>query len=109
MGNKSIMQTGERACYLCSRVTGLERHHVLAGPANRRISEAYGLWVWLCHDCHTGRYGAQYDGEKGLQLKRDAQMAFQKYYGRKLWMQLFRKNYLDEEWRANDDERNDDE
>jgi hypothetical protein len=90
---KSIMQS-ERVCYMCGRVNGLTVHHVFAGVANRKISENYGLWVWLCHNCHTGRDGAQYNKEKNLKLKQDAQMAFQKYYGRKVWMQLIRKNYL---------------
>ena len=90
---KSIIQT-DRSCFFCGRVSELERHHILAGVANRKISEVYGLWVWLCHNCHTGRNGAQYDPEKNKQLKQDAQLAFQRIYGRKLWMQLFRKNYL---------------
>ena len=38
------MQKGER-CYLCGRLTGLERHHVIGGVANRKLSEKYGLWV----------------------------------------------------------------
>ena len=92
---KSIMQT-DRACYLCGRVTGLEIHHVMAGTANKKLSDTYGLCVWLCHNCHTGRDGAQYNPEKNLRLKRDAQVAFQKYYGHKVWMQMFRKNYLND-------------
>jgi hypothetical protein len=92
---KSIMQA-DRACYFCGRMTGLERHHVFAGTANKKISETYGLWVWLCRNCHTGKNGAQYDKENNLKLKQDAQMAFQKYYGRKVWMQIIRKNYLGE-------------
>jgi hypothetical protein len=89
------MQT-DRACYFCGRLNGLEKHHVFAGVANRKISETYGLWVWLCHNCHTGQNGAQYDKEKNLKLKQDAQMAFQRFYGRKVWMQTIRKNYLGE-------------
>jgi hypothetical protein len=66
------MQNGER-CFFCGRVTGLERHHVLGGVANRPLSEKYGLWVWLCHEHHTGKDGAQYVREKGDELKRAAQ------------------------------------
>ena len=90
---KSILQK-ERECYLCGRVTDLERHHVFAGTANRRISESYGLTVFLCHDFHTGKDGAQYNKEKNLKLKQDAQRAFQDIYGKKLWMMLIKKNYL---------------
>ena len=91
------MQT-ERECYFCGGVIGLERHHVLGGfsSKNRQFCETYGLWVWVCHEDHTGRDGVQYNAEKNLKLKQEAQRAFQMYYGRKVWMQIFRKNYLDE-------------
>ena len=90
---KSIMQA-PRECYLCGRLTDLEKHHVFGGVANRPISEKYGLTVYLCHDCHTGTDGAQYDKMKNLRLKQDAQRAFQAIYSRQLWMMLIRKNYL---------------
>lgn len=91
---KSIMQT-DRACYICGRLDGLELHHVFGGVANRKISETYGLCVYVCHKHHTDpKEGVQYNKEMNLKLKQDAQLAFQKYYGRSLWMQLFRKNYL---------------
>jgi hypothetical protein len=72
----------------------LEKHHCLAGVANRKLSEKYGLWVMLCHECHTGKNGAQYDKEKNLMLKRDAQFAFERTHTRSEWMKLFGKNYL---------------
>ena len=59
----SILQS-ERCCYFCESVIGLEEHHIFAGVANRRISEKYGLKVWLCHEHHPGNDGAQYDKEK---------------------------------------------
>lgn len=90
---ESIIQT-ERCCYFCGKLTGLEKHHVFGGVANRKVSETYGLTVWLCHECHVGNEGAQYDKEKNLELKREAQRAFQKYYGHAAWMRLIRKNYL---------------
>lgn len=101
---KSIMQT-DRACYYCGRLDGLERHHALGGfsSKNRKYSETYGLWIWVCNRHHTDpKEGVQYNAEKNLQLKQDAQLAFQKYFGRSLWMQLFRKNYLKE--RGNENE-----
>lgn len=84
----------EKECYLCMKQFGLERHHVMAGVANRKLAEKYGLWVWLCHDCHTGNGGAQYDAEIGKRLKQDAQRAFEQRYGHERWMETFRKNYL---------------
>ena len=90
---KSIVQT-ERECYFCGKTVNLEKHHIFAGVANRKISETYGLWVYLCHDCHTGNNGAQYDKEKNLKLKQDAQRAYQSYFNKQQWMRLIRKNYL---------------
>ena len=87
------MQKGER-CFLCGRMTDLERHHVLGGVANRKLSEKYGLWVWLCHDCHTGDHGAQYVKGTNQSLKRLAQIAFEARHGHELWMETFRKNYI---------------
>ena len=90
---KSILQR-DKVCYLCGRTSTLERHHIFAGVANKPLSEKYGLWVWLCHNCHTGTDGAQYDPSKNLLLKRDAQFEFERTHSRAEWMQIFRKNYL---------------
>lgn len=87
------MQNGER-CYLCGSRVNLERHHVLGGVANRTLSEQYGLWVYLCHNCHTGKDGAQYNRERNQSLKRLAQIAFEARHSHEEWMQVFRKNYL---------------
>lgn len=74
---------------------GLEWHHILGGVANRKLSERYGLKVRLCHECHTGDGGAQYEKEMNLRLKREAQKEFEKRYGHDEWMKRFRKNYLE--------------
>ena len=62
---KSILQT-ERCCFFCGSTVGLEKHHVFAGVANRPISERQGLWIWCCHEEHTGKEGVQYNKEKNL-------------------------------------------
>jgi hypothetical protein len=67
----------------------------MAGTANRKLSEKYGLWVYLCHDCHTGTEGAQYNCGTGLKLKQIAQTAFEYKHSHEEWMEIFRKNYLD--------------
>ncbi|MBP5248655.1 MAG: hypothetical protein J6Y20_10035 [Lachnospiraceae bacterium] len=90
---KSIMQT-DKSCYLCGRKTCLERHHVMSGTANRKLSEEHGLWVWLCHDCHTGTQGAQYDKQKNWDLRKQAQIAFEEKYDHDKWMSIFYKNYI---------------
>ena len=91
---KSILQD-EKKCYLCGREYGLERHHIFAGVANRRISEANGFWVWLCGStCHRGVEGAQYNPAVNQFLKASAQMAYEQNHSHDEWMKLIRRNYL---------------
>ena len=90
---KSILQN-DKVCFLCGRTSGLECHHIFGGVANRKLSEKYGLKVWLCHNCHTGKAGAQYDPQKNKVLKIYAQTAFERTHSREEWMQIFGKNYL---------------
>ena len=93
--SKSIIQN-EKVCFKCGAEYGLERHHIMSGMANRKLSERFGIWVWLCGDkCHRGlEEGAQYNKEYNLELKRIAQEAFEKKYGHEKWMETFRKNYI---------------
>ena len=90
---KSIVQRDER-CFFCGRTIGLERHHILGGVANRKLSEKFGLWVWLCQNCHTGSDGAQYDRKKNQSLKRLGQIAFEARHSHDEWMDIFKKNYI---------------
>ena len=91
---KSIIQTDGKGCYLCGKTVGLECHHVFGGVANRKLSTRLGLTVMLCHECHTGKNGAQYDPVKNRMLKADAQFAFERTHTRSEWMRLIGKNYL---------------
>ena len=81
-------------CRICGSRINLEKHHVLGGVANRPLSEKFGLWVYLCHNCHTGTDGAQYNRERNQKLKRLAQIAFEARHSHEEWMETFRKNYL---------------
>lgn len=90
---KSILQN-EKVCFLCGRQYGLELHHIFAGVANRRISTEHGLTCWLCHECHTGTNGAQYDRDKNQYLKQMAQAAFEQNHTHEEWMKLIRRNYI---------------
>ena len=89
----SILQT-KKECYVCGRQTNLERHHIYSGIGNRKWSEKYGCWVWLCHSCHTGDRGAQYEKELNLKLKREAQAAFEEEHTRGEFLKIFGRNYL---------------
>jgi hypothetical protein len=90
---ESILQK-EKRCYICGSAFNLERHHIMSGTANRKLSERFGLVVWLCADHHRGRIGVHTDYILNERLRRDAQLAFEAEYGHKMWMQTFRKNYV---------------
>ena len=87
------MQKGDPRCFFCGRTVDLERHHVMTGP-NRKWAEQYGLWIWCCHEDHTGKDGVQYNRRKADSLKRLAQIAFEARHSHEEWMELIRRNYL---------------
>lgn len=92
--SRSIVQQGDPRCFFCGRTVGLERHHILGGVANRPLSEQYGLWIWCCHDDHTGKDGVQYNKAKAESVKRLGQIAFEARHSHAEWMDIFKKNYI---------------
>lgn len=90
---KSILQNGER-CFFCGKTVGLETHHIWGGVANRKLSDKYGLTVRVCHDCHVGKDGVQYNRAKADSLKRLGQIAFEARHSHDEWMGIFKKNYI---------------
>lgn len=101
---KSILHDKkERTCYLCMRLNGdftekgvLQEHHIFFGSSRRKLSEEYGLKVYLCLQHHTaGKEAVHQNAENDRVLKKVAQEAFMKRYSPVLFMETFRKNYLD--------------
>ena len=82
-------------CYACGSPNNLELHHIMHGTANRRLSTRYGLVCYLCRMHHTGQCGV-HSGNIRLdkELKAVAQSRFEEIHGHKMWMDIFRKNYL---------------
>ena len=79
---------------------GLHQHHVIYGRGRRKLSDKFGLWVWLCPDHHEhGEAAVHSKSEKGKEynhmLKVNAQKCFEKLYGHEKWMETFQKNYLE--------------
>jgi hypothetical protein len=109
---KSIIQQRtdklNRECYLCREEadeamyygelphTGLDKHHIMFGTANRKKAEKYGLWCYLCRERHHvyGPEAPHANREVDLHLKQIAQMKFEELHPRELWMSEFGKNYL---------------
>lgn len=91
-----------RCCYLCGAngsMDPLDRHHIFGG-ANRKLSEKYGLTVYLCHSkCHIFGPEAVHNNRNAMQMLHEI--------GQKKAMQdngwsiddfrdVFGANYLDE-------------
>lgn len=102
--SKSILHNkDDKTCYLCmllkndySEKTGLQEHHIFFGSANRKISEKYGLKVYLCLWHHTeGKEAVHKNTEYDTLIKQTAQKAFIKKYSAELFTEKFKKNYLD--------------
>ena len=92
----------EGTCYLCMLLKGdydtrrhLQEHHVMSGTANRKLSERYGLKVYLCLEHHTAGPEAVHNNA-GLQrmLQENAQRIFEKKYSHGKWMEVFGRNFI---------------
>lgn len=92
---KSIIQT-EKECYVCNTTQNLHLHHCIAGTANRRQSDKYGLTVWLCAYHHNmSDEGVHFNKPLDIHLKKIAQEKFEVVHGsRNEFIKSFGKSYL---------------
>jgi hypothetical protein len=86
----------KRECYITKATEGLHKHHIFGG-ANRKLSEQYGLYVYLVPRLHNmSDDGVHFNREFDLRLKREGQMKFESLYGsREDFRRIFGKNYLE--------------
>lgn len=105
---KSIMHDKDSGtCYLCmllhsdrSIKNPRHEHHAIFGTANRRLSEKYGLKVYLCLDHHeNGPEAVHRNKETALLIKINAQTAFESRWPELNFREIFGKNYLEEGYR----------
>lgn len=91
---KSIIQK-EKRCIVCHN-PNTEEHHIFFGTANRKLSEKYGLKVYLCSKHHTGTRGVHGKNGKELDtyLKQLAQSRFEEKESREKFRQIFGISYL---------------
>lgn len=90
---KSILMDKEYGCLVCGSPY-VEEHHVFYGTADRRLSNKYGLTVYLCAKCHRGSTGVHFNLELDRALKRMAQKKFEELYSHDEFMRLFMRSYL---------------
>ena len=90
---RSIIQD-ERSCLICGN-PDTEEHHVFFGTANRRLSEKWGLKVYLCPEHHRGYRGVHHNRHFDKMLKREAQLIWEEKIGsRNEFIKTFGKSYL---------------
>lgn len=88
----SVIQS-EKECYLCHN-PNVHKHHIF-GAANRKLSEQYGLWVYLCPAHHNmSDAGIHFNKALDLQIKQIAQREFEDTYGHDRFIEIFGRNYL---------------
>lgn len=94
---KSIVQTN-KWCYYCGIANNLEEHHIFFGTANRKLSEKFGLKVWLCPEHHRGNTGV-HGNNKALdkKIKQLGQQIFEETHTKEEFIKLFGRNYIVEE------------
>lgn len=104
---RSILQIADGRCYLCEMLKcdfspkTVEEHHAIGGTSRRRLSEKYGLKVYLCPDHHRiGKHAVHKNAEVAAVLKDIAQRKFELEFPELDFMAIFSKNYkLDEKER----------
>lgn len=92
---KSIIQD-EKICYITGRGDNLEEHHVYCGVGNRKLSEKYGLKVYLTAELHRGPQGVHCNRELDLKIKEEVQEKAMEYYGWDIedFRYIFGKSYI---------------
>ena len=95
--SKSIIQDN-KACWVCGTEYNLHRHHwhVYGGVANRKLSEKYGLWVYLCGRHHNlSNAGVHFNKPLDDRLKKYTQECFEAKLGtREDFRRIFGKSYI---------------
>jgi hypothetical protein len=91
---KSILQD-KKECWVCKTTQGLHKHHIYFGTADRKKSEKYKCWCYLCGYHHNlSNAGVHFDKQLDTLLKRETQKKFEQLYGHDKFMQVFKRNYL---------------
>lgn len=91
--SKSIIDN-EKRCIFCGD-TVVHKHHCYGGKANRRLSEKYGCWVYLCPKHHNmSNEGVHFNKYLDLMLKMYCQQEFEKEHTRDEFRAIFGKSYL---------------
>ena len=91
---ESIVQKN-KCCFVCGTTQGLHKHHIFYGRANRKLSEKWGCWCWLCGRHHNlSSEGVHFNKPLDLHLKKESQQRFEFLHSHEEFMEIFGKNYI---------------
>lgn len=78
--------------------SGIEKHEIIYGTANRKLSIQYGLVVGLCHNCHNEPpYGVHHNYSIDIKLKKIAEHKFNECYPHENFRHIFGESFLERE------------
>ena len=81
-------------CVVCGS-PHVQKHHIIGGTANRKISDRYGYILPLCYEHHIGANGIHRNRGMQLYWMQVAQMHYEKHHGtRSEFIKEFGRSYL---------------
>lgn len=92
MATESIIKTEPGVCLLCGKHGQTQKHHLMSGTANRRLSEEDGLFIYVCPMCHEMIHRFP---EINRTTKQFAEKVWRDYYGKSKeeWIARYGKSY----------------
>lgn len=92
--SKSLL-SNDPWCLVCGDPR-VERHHIYYGTANRRKSEKYGCWCYLCIRHHRDhKVGVHFNQRLNQELRETCQRRFEDEIGdREEFRKIFGRSYL---------------
>lgn len=84
-----------KECLVCKTTLDIHKHHIFFGNPNRKKSEKFGCWCYLCAKHHNmSNEGVHFNKALDLKLKQHAQRKFEEIHGAESFIKEFHKNYL---------------
>lgn len=91
---KSLLSK-EKECFICGTTYNLHKHHIYPGTANRKLSEKWGCWCYLCAYHHNmSNAGVHFNREADLKLKQYCQRVFEQKFGKERFVTVFGRSWL---------------
>lgn len=88
--------SNERECLVCKTTNNLHRHHIFYGSSNRKQSEKYGCWCYLCARHHNmSNLGVHFNKNLDIRLKQMCQKEWEVRNGTtEEFRKVFGRSYL---------------